>query len=124
MEAMVTQLPPRPSSAGLARQVVGRQLREWHIESLCEDACLVVTELITNAVRHAGTELELRVEHLPDGIRLEVRDGSQAPPMRRPARQEDEGGRGLYLVDVLSTRYGVDAEGDGKRVWAEMLLPA
>ncbi|MCW2544477.1 MAG: hypothetical protein JWM40_2029 [Frankiales bacterium] len=124
MNDMVTLLPPRPSSAGVARRVVACQLREWHFESLCEDAAVIVTELISNAVRHAGTELELRMVHLPHGLRLEVSDGSQAPPMRRPANDNDEGGRGLHLVDALSTRYGVDADDGGKRVWVEMLLPA
>jgi anti-sigma regulatory factor (Ser/Thr protein kinase) len=121
---MVTLLPPRPSSACVAREVVAWQLREWHFESLCEDAAVIVTELISNAVRHAGTELELRLVHLPHGLRLEVSDGSQAPPMRRPAGSTDEGGRGLQLVDALSTRYGVEADGSGKRVWVEMLVPA
>ena len=124
MENMVTLLPPCPTSAGVARAVVACQLREWHIECLCDDAAVVVTELISNAVRHADTDLELRMVHLPDGLRMEVKDGSQAPPMRRPSRGTDEGGRGLHLVDALSTRYGVDADGDGKCVWVEMLLPA
>lgn len=124
MDDMVTLLPARPSSAGIARHVVASQLREWHIDSLCDDAAVVITELVSNAVRHADTDLELRMVHLPDGLRIEVRDGSQAPPMRRPARHTDEGGRGLHLVDALSTRYGVDAEQDGKCVWVEMLLPA
>ncbi len=124
MDAMVTLLPARPSSAGVAREVVTWQLREWHIDSLAEDAAVVITELISNAVRHAQTELELKMVHLPQGVRLEVRDGSQAPPIRRPAGHADEGGRGLHLVDALSTRYGVDAEDGGKRVWVEMLLPA
>ena len=124
MNIMVTLLPARASSAGVAREVVAWQLREWHIESLCDDAAVVVTELISNAVRHAKTELELKLVHLPDGVRLEVSDGSMAPPIKRPATSVDEGGRGLHLVDALSTRYGVDTESGGKRVWAEMLLPA
>lgn len=124
MDDVITLLPARPSSAHLAREVVACQLREWHIESLGDDAAVVVTELISNAVRHAGTDLELRLVHLPHGVRLEVKDGSQAPPMRRPSTQTEEGGRGLHLVDALSTRYGVESESDGKCVWAEMLLPA
>jgi anti-sigma regulatory factor (Ser/Thr protein kinase) len=121
---MITLLPARLSSAGVARDVVASQLREWHIESLCEDAAVIVTELVSNAVRHADTDLELRMVHLPDGLRMEVTDGSLAPPMRRPSRGTDEGGRGLQLVDALSTRYGVDPQEHGKCVWVEMLLPA
>lgn len=124
MDGLVTVLPPRPSSAGVAREVVSWQLREWDIECLCEDAALVVTELISNAVRHACTDVELTLVHLQDGIRLEVCDRSQRPVERRLPGLLGEGGRGLHLVDALSTRHGVEAEPGGKRVWAEMLIPA
>lgn len=124
MDGIVTLLPPRPSSAGVAREVVAWQLHEWHIECLCEDASVIVTELISNAVRHARTAVELKMVHLPDGVRMEVRDGSRKPLRKRPCGQDDEGGRGLHLVDALSSRHGVDDDGDGKRVWVEMLTPA
>ena len=124
MDGIVTLLPPRPSSAGVAREVVAWQLREWHIEGLCEDAAVVVTELISNAVRHAATTVELKMVHLDNGVRLEVRDGSVRPLRLRPCGHTDEGGRGLHLVDALSTRHGVLPDGDGKRVWVEMSVPA
>ena len=124
MDGIVTLLPPRPSSAGVAREVLSWQLHEWQIESLCEDAAVIVTELISNAVRHANTTLELKIVHLPDGLRIEVRDGSTRPLARRPCGDNDEGGRGLHLVDALSSRHGVERDGDGKRVWVEMRLPA
>lgn len=120
MDGLVTLLPPCASSAGVAREVVAWQLREWHIESLCDDAAVVVTELISNAVKHARTSVELKVVHLPDGLRLEVRDGSQRQLRHRPFDEHAEGGRGLHLVAALTDRHGVDDDGDGKRVWVEM----
>ena len=124
MDGIVTLLPPRPSSAGIAREVLSWQLHEWHIESLCEDASVVVTELISNAIRHAATDVELKIVHLPHVLRLEVRDGSAQKLRRRASHEDDEGGRGLHLVDALTDRHGVDPEGTGKRVWVEMRLPA
>jgi anti-sigma regulatory factor (Ser/Thr protein kinase) len=124
VDGIVTLLPPRPSSAGVAREVLAWQLREWHIECLCDDAAVVVTELISNAVRHARTEVELKLVHLPDGVRMEVRDGCERPLERRPAADSAESGRGLHLVDALVARHGVDTDSGGKRVWVEMLTPA
>jgi anti-sigma regulatory factor (Ser/Thr protein kinase) len=124
VDSLVTLLPPRPSSAGVAREVLADQLRQWQIEDLCDDAALVVTELISNAVRHARTTVELTISHLDDGVRMEVRDGSDRPLRRRPCSESDESGRGLHLVDALSSRHGVTSDGEGKRVWVEMLTPA
>ena len=124
MDGLVTLLPPQPSSAGVAREVLACKLHEWHIDCLCDDAAIVVTELISNAVRHAATAVELRIVQLPSGVRLEVRDGSRQPLRQRWTTTDDEGGRGLHIVDALSSRHGVEPEPDGKRVWAEVLLPA
>lgn len=115
-------LPPQPTSAGVARELVTSQLRAWHVEALSDDAALVVTELVTNAVRYAGTDVELRITPIAGGVRLEVRDGSTRPLRPRSPELRDEGGRGLMLVDALAHRYGVEAEGNGKRVWVEMLV--
>jgi len=108
----------------VAREVVSWQLREWDIACLCDDAALVVTELISNAVRHAETEVQLTVKHLDDGVRLEVSDRSFRPLLRRQPWLLGEGGRGLHLVDALSTRHGVDTDAHGKKVWVEMLVSA
>lgn len=123
MDALVTLLPSRLASAGVAREVVAWQLREWHVERLCDDAAVVVTELISNAVRHAATDVELTVVPIENGIRLEVRDGSARELHQRTSAKTDEGGRGLQLVDALADRYGVLPDGEGKRVWVELLLP-
>ncbi|MGB8650382.1 MAG: ATP-binding protein [Mycobacteriales bacterium] len=118
---VVAVLPPVAASATLARELVTARCRDWHVEGLSDDAALVVTELVGNAVRHAGTEVVLRMDKIPSGVRLEVSDASTRPLRPRSASRGEEGGRGLLLVDALSTRYGVEAEPRGKRVWAELL---
>ena len=119
---LVVVLPPLPASAGRARQLVVDLCRQWQVSALCDDVALVVTELVVNAVRHAGTDVTLHLHPIDGGVRLEVWDGSTRPLRPRDARGSDEGGRGLLLVDALSTRYGVEAESRGKRVWAELLV--
>lgn len=119
---VVAVLPPRPESAGVARELVMSRCREWGVESLCDDIALVVTELVVNAIRHAGTDVTVVLHPIGGGVRLEVQDGSTRPLRPRRAAGSDEGGRGLLLVDALSHRYGVEAETTGKKVWAELLV--
>jgi anti-sigma regulatory factor (Ser/Thr protein kinase) len=83
---------------------------------------LLVSELVTNVVRHAVTQGELVISRHVDGIVLEVRDGREALPRWRRAEPDDEGGRGMFLVDQLAAEWGVRAlpEG-GKAVWCRLL---
>lgn len=118
---MIAVLPPRAAAASVARELVSCACKDWNLPDLAADLSLVVTELVANAVRHAGTEMEVRLTHLDSGIRVEVYDGSTRPLRPRSANLQDEGGRGLLLVDALSSRYGVDGEPSGKRVWVELL---
>jgi anti-sigma regulatory factor (Ser/Thr protein kinase) len=120
-DVVVAVLPPRAASAARARELVIAQCTAWGFASLCDDVALVVTELVANAVRHAGTDIQISVTAITQGVRLEVRDGSTRPLRPRAALSSDEGGRGLLLVDALSNRYGVVGEPDGKRVWVEMV---
>jgi two-component sensor histidine kinase len=87
------------------------------------EAGLIASELVTNAVEHATTDIELRVRHCGSTLRIEVDDdGSGWPVMREPDLRE-EGGRGLRIVDGLSDRWGADRRaGDGKTIWAEITL--
>ncbi len=102
-------LPSRPESAASARrlaQVV--VLRQWGFPpKLAEDVVLLVSELVGNAVRHTGARVfGLRMRHRPGWIRIELRDPSRGLPCLMPVQELDVSGRGLFLVDKLSDRWG------------------
>ncbi|MEU4799747.1 ATP-binding protein [Streptomyces sp. NPDC023327] len=116
-------LPSRPESAAIARrlaQVV--VLRHWHLSAkLTEDVVLLVSELVGNAVRHTGARVfGLRMHRRRGWIRVEVRDPSRGLPCLMPVQETDLSGRGLFLVDKLSDRWGVDLLPRGKTTWFEM----
>ncbi|GAQ67563.1 histidine kinase-, DNA gyrase B-, and HSP90-like ATPase [Streptomyces scabiei] len=116
-------LPSRPESAATARrlaQVV--VLRQWRLSPrMTEDAVLLVSELVGNAVRHTGARVfGLRMRRRPGWIRVEVRDPSRGLPCLMPVQEMDTSGRGLFLVDKLADRWGVDLLPRGKTTWFEM----
>jgi anti-sigma regulatory factor (Ser/Thr protein kinase) len=116
-------LPSRPESAATARrlaQVV--VLREWRLSpKMTEDAVLLVSELVGNAVRHTGARVfGLRMRRRRGWIRVEVRDPSRGLPCLMPVQEMDISGRGLFLVDKLSDWWGVDLLPRGKTTWFEM----
>ncbi|MTE21098.1 ATP-binding protein [Streptomyces sp. TRM43335] len=115
-------LPNRPESAYAARELVRSVLtRRWGLPaSLTEDVVLLVSELVGNAVRHTGAHtLGLRVRRPHGRIRVEVRDPSRGLPCLLPVHDLDVSGRGLFLVDHLSDRWGVDLLPHGKTTWFE-----
>jgi anti-sigma regulatory factor (Ser/Thr protein kinase) len=106
-------------SASLAREFVRFHLLEHHLPHLVEDVRLVVSELATNAVTQAGTSFTVMLAGDERSILLTVRGGSPAPPFQVAAHALDTGGRGLFMVDLVSHRWGVDIRPDGnKSVWA------
>jgi len=116
-------LPSRPESAATARrlaQVVA--LRQWKLgPKVTEDTVLLVSELVGNAVRHTGARIfGLHMRRRPGWIRVEVRDPSRGLPCLMPVQETDISGRGLFLVDKLSDRWGVDLLSRGKTTWFEM----
>lgn len=116
-------LPSRPESAATARrltQVI--VLRHWGLSpKMTEDAVLLVSELVGNAVRHTGARVfGLRMRRRRGWIRIEVRDPSRGLPCLMPVQEMDLSGRGLFLVDKLSDRWGVDLLPRGKTTWFEM----
>ncbi|MFD5777448.1 ATP-binding protein [Streptomyces fungicidicus] len=116
-------LPSRPESAATARRLVQViVLREWGLTpALTEDAVLLVSELVGNAVRHTGARVfGLRMRHRRGWIRIEVRDPSRGLPCLMPVQDMDVSGRGLFLVDALADRWGVDLLPRGKTTWFEM----
>ncbi|UCM90141.1 SpoIIE family protein phosphatase [Streptomyces marincola] len=102
-----------------ARQAVREALRAWDLTALSDTAELLVSELVTNAVRHARGPVGLRVVH-GGSLLVEVTDPLPDPPRKRPARLDDEGGRGLPLVAQESRRWGTRYEPSGKTVWFEL----
>jgi two-component sensor histidine kinase len=95
-----------------------------HLDALVEDARIVVTELVTNAVVHAGGDdaVDLRIRAEQDGsLYLAVSDGAAVAPMMGELTDDAEGGRGLQIVQQLCTQWGVEADDSGgKRVWVEL----
>lgn len=117
------QLRADLDEASHARDLVTEQLHEWGLEELAFSTELIVSELVTNAIRYAGGPIGLR---LVKDRRLvcEVSDPSQAQPHLRRARMSDEGGRGLFLVAQLADRWGSRYTADGKTIWTEQIYPA
>ncbi|HUQ39348.1 MAG TPA: ATP-binding protein [Acidimicrobiales bacterium] len=113
-------LDPGPASVGVARRGLVATLDRWAVaDDLIQRAVLVTSELVTNAVLHAGGAVCLRVEtHPRGGLRLEVVDRGDGSPMPRRYGPEASTGRGLALVESLCAAWGVDERADGKVVWA------
>jgi anti-sigma regulatory factor (Ser/Thr protein kinase) len=116
--------PAEPQSVGAARVAVQQSCERWGYGPLCDDARLIVSELVGNAVRHAGTDIGLTLLARREGLRMEVSDGSTRPVQPRVASLTDEDGRGLALVDALASHHGVQRSTRGKTVWAELDTPA
>jgi anti-sigma regulatory factor (Ser/Thr protein kinase) len=115
-------LPTDPAVVSTARSQVLRQLTEWGLPDLATTTELIVSELVTNAIRHATGPIRLRlIRH--QLLTCEVSDTSNSLPRLRHARTTDEGGRGLFLIAQLSHRRGSRYTPDGKIVWAEQELP-
>ncbi|MET7720714.1 ATP-binding protein [Streptomyces mirabilis] len=111
-----------PESAPPARRLVEFALDSWGLPGLTEDATLIVSELVANAVRHARADwIRVTVSRVGDRrVRLAVVDKSRVLPQLRTPGLEDVRGRGLHLIDELSDRWGTDPLPWGKRVWAEL----
>ncbi|WP_116213660.1 ATP-binding SpoIIE family protein phosphatase [Streptomyces olivoreticuli] len=116
-------LDPRPQTARQARRLAKRALARWGLDELSDAVELLVSEVITNAVRYAERPISLRLLRT-DVLRCEVGDDVPQLPRLRQARPSDEGGRGLYLVNRLARRWGATRLSTGKVVWFEMALPA
>nr|WP_079038245.1 SpoIIE family protein phosphatase [Streptomyces sp. NBRC 110028] len=116
------KLPTDPQSVGRARELAREQLESWGLEGLADTTELLVSELVTNALRYGEGEIRLRLL-LDRTLVCEVWDGNLVQPRRRRARDTDEGGRGLQLVGLLSAGWGSRRTPHGKTVWFELALP-
>ncbi|WP_318036686.1 sodium/proline symporter PutP [Streptomyces chengmaiensis] len=116
-------LPVDPAAVADARSLACRQLSEWGMDDLVFTTELIVSELVTNAIRHATGPVALRLIR-DRALICEVSDASSTSPRLRHARTTDEGGRGLLIVAQLARRWGTRYTRTGKIIWTEQALPA
>ncbi|MEV7138605.1 MULTISPECIES: ATP-binding SpoIIE family protein phosphatase [Streptomyces] len=112
-------LDPEDAAPGRARRLARKALSRWDLEELTDSVELLVSEVVTNAVRYASRPVTLRLLRT-DVLRCEVGDDVPQLPRLRQARATDEGGRGLYLVNKLARRWGATRLSTGKVVWFEL----
>lgn len=113
-------LPAEPSSATRARTLTRERLEPTCSADTIETVALLVTELVTNAILHARTPLLLTLETRPGHLRICVADRSNELPSPRHHQSDAITGRGLALVEQLSSAWGVDTTPSGKLVWCEV----
>ncbi|MGW5325763.1 ATP-binding protein [Streptomyces sp. NPDC004014] len=118
--------PAEPGVVRSARSAVRGQLRGWDLDCVADLAALLVSELVTNSLRHATGPIGVRLVRPArngDALLVEVSDPLPDPPRERVARPEDESGRGLQLVAGAARRWGTRPGGGGKTVWFELAVP-
>ena len=114
--------PAKPEGVRHARRWVTELLEGWALScAVRDDGALLTSELATNAVVHARTSFEVTVIERPGVVRVTVSDDDPALPSPREAGRTDNGGRGLRLVQEVSSAWGAESvPGDGKVVWFEL----
>lgn len=111
-------LPTDTTAPRAAREFLAEACCDSHTASVVEEAQLLVSELVTNAIRYGAPPVELQVRCCGDeGLRVRVRDSDPGTPEPRNPGEEAEGGRGLMLVDFISDAWGHDEDIEGKSVW-------
>jgi CheY-like chemotaxis protein/anti-sigma regulatory factor (Ser/Thr protein kinase) len=110
-------------SGGTARRFMEATLERWACEDVLDVVNLLVTELVTNAVVHGGSDADVAVLLEPDGLRVEVADRGAGVIAPRAATDDDTSGRGMALVETMARRWGIEDTEDGKLVWFEVDRP-
>lgn len=119
MESSI-RLSPHPTSARAAREFVAGLLQSWDRADQTEAAVLLTSELVTNAIVHARSQIDLTVRLTGATLRVAVLDESAEQPRLRQRRDDLGSGRGLGLVEALAVSWGVTPGGRGKTVWFEL----
>lgn len=110
-----------PAAAGQARRLLSHACHEAHLpRRLCDDAVLLVSELVTNVVLHGGPQAHLEVSADSAGVRVGVSDDGAGRPQLSATTPLAESGRGLQLLETCATCWGVDNDDHGKTVWFEL----
>ena len=109
---------PDPTNVACARRFVGGAFAEWGLDS--SDACLLTSELVTNAVMHGRTDVTVTVKLVDRRVRVEVMDFNPRLPSVRPLSPDDTAGRGLYLLQRVARAWGVESNPVQKSVWFEV----
>ncbi|MFE4534810.1 SpoIIE family protein phosphatase [Streptomyces scopuliridis] len=117
------EVPSHPSEVSRVRAAVARQLADWGLDELAYTTELILSELITNAIRYALGPIKVRLLRERSLI-CEVSDFSSTSPHLRYAAATDEGGRGLFLVAQFTERWGTRYTAEGKVIWTEQSLPS
>ncbi len=117
-------LPPSPTAPAVARRFVGKVLTNWGVSDVFNDVPLLISELVTNAVRHAASDVEVSIDLGSGRVRVEVRDQSEQLPTKADLATARDGGWGLNIVECLATRWGLDPHRGGKTVWCEVSMNA
>jgi two-component sensor histidine kinase len=115
-------LPPHPTSPRAARRLIEQRLADADAEK-ARAAALVASELVTNAIVHARTDVSLRLSRTdPRLLRIAVCDDSPTLPVARSVALDAESGRGLRIIEAIASQWGAQPAGRGKVVWAEIPL--
>jgi anti-sigma regulatory factor (Ser/Thr protein kinase) len=108
-------LAPTVDSVGVGRRLVREALSEWDLDDLAHTAMLLTSEVLTNSLLHARTQIVLSIERTgPSAVTISVRDGSPILPRRRRHAQDATTGRGLELLDRLAQSWRIEPEPGGK----------
>lgn len=118
--ASAAHFPPDGSSASAARRFVAATLGEWGLDELEETACLLVSELVSNVVLHAETDLDVRLDRYDSRVRVEVHDRNPTLPQRKFYSPTSATGRGMVFIAELSKAWGAEPTAEGKVVWFEL----
>jgi anti-sigma regulatory factor (Ser/Thr protein kinase) len=109
-------LTPTSRPVPMVRRSIGEVLDEWGLSALKDGALLLVSEVVTNAVLHARTQIEVEMKREGEGVRISVSDGSPVPPSLRRHADTSTTGRGLRLLDLLADSWSTESSDTGKTV--------